>query len=291
MATYNNAEIAKLFQEQARARQAANAMGFAQQEQQAASALAQQGQQYDALRNQAYVNARLSALGNNEGLAAAGLAGNAYAAPQSGYSETSRIRQDTALGNALNALNTQQQGAATDIQAALTQARGATDANWLNTQADLQARELAAQQSAYQTELGRQQSEAQLALSQQSQALQKAQMEMQMFGKVMTQESANALGVPIGTALKTSGGGGGGRSGGGGGDALSLDALADLFAESPTQLSNHTPGYNTGVKNTPTAQDSYNTYQAALQEAARKRALEQTKKKSTGATSGILKTR
>lgn len=64
--------------------------------------------QADADRSGAYVNARVSAIGNNEQLASQGLAGGLYQNPTSGMSETSRIRQDTALGNNLNAVTMQQ---------------------------------------------------------------------------------------------------------------------------------------------------------------------------------------
>lgn len=52
---------------------------------------------YNRAASQAYANARLSAIGNNEALAANGLAGGVYQHPTSGYSETSRVAQDNAL--------------------------------------------------------------------------------------------------------------------------------------------------------------------------------------------------
>ena len=55
--------------------------------------------QYDKLRGQAYSGSRLSAIGNNEALAAQGLAGNLYSSPTSGYSETARIYENVALRN------------------------------------------------------------------------------------------------------------------------------------------------------------------------------------------------
>ena len=59
-------------------------------------------------RSQAYVTSRLSAIGNNERLANQGLAGGIYGNPTSGKSESSRIQQDVALGNNINAVNRQQ---------------------------------------------------------------------------------------------------------------------------------------------------------------------------------------
>jgi hypothetical protein len=62
----------------------------------------------DDSRSDAYVNSRLSAIGNNEQLANQGLAGNLYGSNLSGISESSRIKQDTALQNNINALDQQQ---------------------------------------------------------------------------------------------------------------------------------------------------------------------------------------
>ncbi len=56
-------------------------------------------QYYDRLKRGAYTTARRGAVGSNEALANIGLAGNLYGAPTSGYSETSRIRQEVALQN------------------------------------------------------------------------------------------------------------------------------------------------------------------------------------------------
>ena len=61
--------------------------------------------EYDSKRADTYVNARLSAIGNNENLAKSGLAGNLYAKPTSGVSETARIAQDNTLRNDLNRLD------------------------------------------------------------------------------------------------------------------------------------------------------------------------------------------
>lgn len=61
--------------------------------------------EYDAKRADTYVNARLSAISNNEGLAKEGLAGGLYDGAKSGVSETSRIAQDNVLRKNLNNLN------------------------------------------------------------------------------------------------------------------------------------------------------------------------------------------
>lgn len=76
-------------------------------------------------RSQTYVNSRLSAIGNNERLANQGLAGGLYGNPTSGKSESSRIQQDVALGNNINAVNRQQ--ASLEAQARNAVATGLAD--------------------------------------------------------------------------------------------------------------------------------------------------------------------
>lgn len=71
------------------------------------------GKQYDTARGQAYVNSRLGAIGNNEALAARGLAGNLYGGARSGESEMSRVMQNVAMRNTMNAA-TQQENTALD---------------------------------------------------------------------------------------------------------------------------------------------------------------------------------
>ena len=76
---------------------------------------------YDKQRSGIYTGSRVSSLGNNERLAAYGLAGNAYAKPQSGYSESSRIRSDVNMQNALANLGAEQRGAIQSLQNAIRQ--------------------------------------------------------------------------------------------------------------------------------------------------------------------------
>lgn len=83
--------------------------------------------QYDANRGEAYVNARLNAIGNNEALAARGLSGNLYENPLSGYSETSRVQENTAMRNAINAATLEEQSARDKIADAIIQAGYARD--------------------------------------------------------------------------------------------------------------------------------------------------------------------
>lgn len=72
-------------------------------------------------RAQAYANARLSAVGNNEVLAAQGLSGGLYDAPRSGYGESSRIRQDMNLRASLAGVDAAQIRAQQEIDSAVNQ--------------------------------------------------------------------------------------------------------------------------------------------------------------------------
>lgn len=65
-------------------------------------------EQYNATRGQAYTTARLNAIGNNEQNAALGLGGNMYSAPRSGFSETSRVTENIAMRNNINAATLQE---------------------------------------------------------------------------------------------------------------------------------------------------------------------------------------
>lgn len=106
MSTYID-ELKKAMQEEY------NALEMAQKQQEATLNQQKDPIKQDAakLRGDTYTSSRVSAIGNNEVLAQKGLAGSVYRDPRSGYSETSRVRQDTALRNALNAadLNEQKQ--------------------------------------------------------------------------------------------------------------------------------------------------------------------------------------
>ena len=173
-------------------------------------------QQYQNLRSQTYANARLNAIGNNEALAANGLAGNLYSAPTSGYSETSRIAENNALRNALASANQQQALATTALDNQILQAGLTRDQAYQSQLADLEAQRLNAAQTenqfAAQYNLNVQQANDAAA----QQARQNALNELQYFGKIISQGAADALGVPIGTTYNSmrgsSGGGGGGAS-------------------------------------------------------------------------------
>lgn len=180
---------------------------------QAAAIQMQQSQlagEYDDLRAQVYQNARLHALGNNESLAAKGLAGAAYAGPISGVSETSRIAQDTAMQNSINDANKQEQAARDELAMQLLQAGYTRDQEVAKYLAELAIERVNAEQSenqfaanydfdAWEAALKQTQWEMEYELEQQTEAYQNALAELDAFGKVMTQKAADALGVKIGT--------------------------------------------------------------------------------------------
>ena len=95
--------------------------------------------QFDAARSNVYTNARLSAIGNNERLAALGLAGNIYDHARSGTSESNRIAQDISMRKSLSALDQGQADAYSEYQLALLQAQKEADMNYANKVAEVEA--------------------------------------------------------------------------------------------------------------------------------------------------------
>lgn len=85
--------------------------------------------QYNDIRSQAYVNARLKAVGNNEALASKGLSGSLYDGAQSGVSETSRIAQDSSMRNDINYATRAEQATIDEIAQAIIQAGLTRDRN------------------------------------------------------------------------------------------------------------------------------------------------------------------
>lgn len=120
---------------------------FANTEQQLYGQQAGIDQGYNAANAQAYGNARLSALGNNEAMASQGLTGNAYAAPQSGYSESSRIAQNAALGNNINANELARRNALDALMGQANTARTSRDASLLGSEANIYGQKANAMQN------------------------------------------------------------------------------------------------------------------------------------------------
>lgn len=94
--------------------------------------------QYDAVRNQAYVNARLNAIGNNEILASQGLSGNIYDNPVSGVSETSRTAQNIGMRNDINAATRQENAERDAIALEIIKSGYTRDAEYAKWMADMQ---------------------------------------------------------------------------------------------------------------------------------------------------------
>ncbi len=104
--------------------------------------------EYEKTRKNAYANARLSAVGNNEAMASLGLAGSLYAGPLSGASESGRIRQDVALRANLSEADRQEQAAKDTIAQKIVEAGYTKDAELAKWLAELYAAQAAAEQQA-----------------------------------------------------------------------------------------------------------------------------------------------
>ena len=94
-------------------------------------------QDYRNQRSDVYKNARVNAIGNNEALAARGLAGNAYQNPRSGASETARINENVNFRNNLNLANRQEQSAKDALAQQLVEAGYTRDASIAEYMAEL----------------------------------------------------------------------------------------------------------------------------------------------------------
>ena len=161
------------------------------------------GKEYDAQRSGIYTNARVSAIGNNEVQAARGLAGGLYNQPTTGYSESSRIKQNIAMQNALNAASAQEQQERNNLNQMLIEAGYQRDANLANylASAGIQRANAEAGENQFMANYNFQAMQAAQQAEQYAneQAYNKAITELNTFGKIMTKESAKVLGMPIGT--------------------------------------------------------------------------------------------
>lgn len=146
---------------------------------------------------QAQTAARISALGQEEKLAAAGLSGgSAYTAPTSGYTETSRVAADNNLRANLNTLATarmqQEQAARSTSSSEIAQARQ----NYETSAADIRLQMAQAQINQYNTD-------RQYTYQQQTTAYQQAMQRWEMYGVVLPADAA-ILGVAAGTRTSAS---------------------------------------------------------------------------------------
>lgn len=161
------------------------------------------GKDYDAQRSGIYTNSRVSAIGNNEVQAAKGLAGGLYNQPTTGYSESSRIKQNLGLQNALNAASAQEQQERNNLNQILIEAAYQRDANLANylASAGIQRANAESAENQFLANYNFQAMQAAQQAEQYAneQAYNKAITELNTFGKIMTKESAKVLGMPIGT--------------------------------------------------------------------------------------------
>ena len=125
-----NAIALQTYDKQLAAYKAALQAGYDAQANSIAAQAAKLKDQYNASRNDIYTNSRLSAIGNNERLAARGLAGNLYDYARSGTSETSRIAQDVAMRKALAQQNNAETSANNDLNLKLLEAQREADAKY-----------------------------------------------------------------------------------------------------------------------------------------------------------------
>ena len=125
-----NAIALQTYDKQLAAYKAALQAGYDAQANSIAAQAAKLKEQYNTSRNDVYTNSRLSAIGNNERLAARGLAGNLYDYARSGTSETSRIAQDVAMRKALAQQNAAEINANSDLDLKLLEAQREADAKY-----------------------------------------------------------------------------------------------------------------------------------------------------------------
>lgn len=146
---------------------------------------------------QAQTASRISALGQEEKLAAAGLSsGGAYAAPTSGYTETARIAADNNLRSNLNNLSAvrmqQEQEARTASSTEIAQARQ----NYENSAADIRTQFAQAKIDQYNAD-------REFTYNSSVTAYQQAMQRWQTYGVVLPAD-ASILGVAAGTRTATS---------------------------------------------------------------------------------------
>ena len=194
MPTYTPYDYAKAYEAAEKAQRAAEEAAYNQTKANLDAQAQKLGQQYTRERSNIYTNARVNAIGNNEAMAANGLAGGLYSSP---------IKQNLALQNSLNDANLQEQSARDDIALQIIDAGYTRDKNiaeYLAQQAINRANSEAAEnQFGANYNFNAWQAAQQAKQWAAEQAYTKAINEVNTFGKVMTKEAANTLGMAIGT--------------------------------------------------------------------------------------------
>lgn len=153
---------------------------------------------------QAQTAARITALGQEEKLAAAGLnSGGSSAAPRSGYTESARIASDNTLRSNLNALALsrmqKEQYARNTSESEIMQAEQA----YYSDLSDLNAQRVTTTVNQYNKDRDYALSERQFDYNKQTTAYSQAMQRWQTYGVVLPAD-AQILGVPAGTRTDTS---------------------------------------------------------------------------------------
>ncbi len=99
-------------------------------------------QQYDSVQKDLQANAKMSALGNAEKVAAMGLGGNAYTDPTSGYSESGRVSMDNELRRGLNDSNIARQNAKRAIEEAIIESNAKLDIESVRELAEMKMKQI-----------------------------------------------------------------------------------------------------------------------------------------------------
>ncbi|MCI6925613.1 hypothetical protein [Butyricicoccus porcorum] len=155
------------------------------------------GTSYRGSVTQAQTAARISALGQEEKLAASGLSsGGSYTAPTSGYTETARVASDNNLRSNLNTLSAarlqQEQEARNASNTEIAQARQSYE----NSAAEIRMQQAQAQINQYNTD-------REYNYNVRVTAYQQAMQRWQTYGIVLPAD-ASILGVPAGTRTASS---------------------------------------------------------------------------------------
>lgn len=148
---------------------------------------------------QAQTAARISAMGQEEKLAAAGLnSGGAYAAPTSGYAESSRIARDNNLRSNLNALSAQRLKQEQTAHSTSSTEIAQVSQDYWNSVADLRTNLAQAKTDQYNADRSYELSVKQYQASQYQTAYSQAMQRWQTYGYVLPADAA-ILGVKAGT--------------------------------------------------------------------------------------------
>ncbi|MBQ9942295.1 MAG: hypothetical protein IJP03_04730 [Christensenellaceae bacterium] len=161
---------------------------------------------HDGLRANAAAQARLTAMGSREEMAAKGLGGSAYGPVRSGADATLRTMENTALQNRLGSIGLQEESLLQEQRDRVSEAALDRDADVAAYERDVRLKQMEDERKQqnewldYQLRAYSAQQAAQKYQQDVEQAaLEQAYRELELFGKVMTRKAAAALGVSVGT--------------------------------------------------------------------------------------------